>query len=570
MRRISLPAILILGAALVGCRYQKDSSEGFAQVTEEFVFSSLALSPVGATEAGYHQHQGVPLDELLDDYSAPALDNQRKFYHTFHDRLAAIPADKLDAEDRADYDIVNNQIELALVELDTIQAYRHNPTLYVELIGNALFTPFVIEYAPRPERFRHIVKRLQKIPSLLEQAKSNLTDSPEVWNTVARQENDGNIELISKTLREAVPAALSDSYAKAAEPALAALRAFNVFLKDDLASKKSDWRLGKDKYAAKFKCVFSSGKTPEQVLSEAEAELKNARAEIAKLAGGKTVREALDAIAQKHSTRESYLDDARRTLEQATQFVRERALVTLPTRSNLKVIETPVFMRGGYAVGGFSGAPPLEPGLGAFYWVTPIPADWPAARAESKLREYNAYGLQELTIHEAMPGHYVQAEYANQVEPNGRRLLRNVYGNGAYVEGWAVYAQQAMSDAGYMSGDPGLRLTFWKQMLRVITNTILDVRLQTLGMTDKEALDLMTNQAFQETEEATAKLQRAQLSSCQLPTYFVGWKGWLHARDEYKKQRAGEFAALTFHEDALKESAVPLPVLERLLASGAK
>jgi uncharacterized protein (DUF885 family) len=164
-----------------------------------------------------------------------------------------------------------------------------------------------------------------------------------------------------------------------------------------------------------------------------------------------------------------------------------------------------------------------------------------------------------------MPGHYVQLEVANDVQPVSRRLLRNIFGNGPYVEGWATYAQQLMSDEGFMNDNAELRLTFYKQMLRVISNTILDVRLQTMNMTDQEAMDLMIRDTFQENEEATAKLQRAKLSSCQLPTYFVGWRGWLDVREEYKKRKGASFRLSDFHDAALKESAVPLPVLGGLL-----
>src|SRR5215475_16166237 len=122
-----------------------------------------------------------------------------------------------------------------------------------------------------------------------------------------------------------------------------------------------------------------------------------------------------------------------------------------------------------------------------------------------------------------------------------------------------------MTDKGYADGSPGMRLTWYKQLLRVLANTILDVRLQTMGMTDQQALDLMMNDTFQEKEEATAKLQRAQLSSCQLPTYYSGWKGWLEARDHEKQRKGSAFNLKNFHERALRESAVPLPVLDTLL-----
>ena len=246
-------------------------------------------------------------------------------------------------------------------------------------------------------------------------------------------------------------------------------------------------------------------------------------------------------------------------------FVREKDLVTLPPNANLQVIDTPVFMRGVYGVGGFNQAPALEPKLGAFYWVTPISDAWPQARIDSKLREYNDSGLAHLTVHEAMPGHYVQAEYANEVQPRSRRLLRTIYGNGPYVEGWAVYAQQLMAEQGYLGDSPGYRLTLAKQKLRVLANTILDVRLQTSGMSDADAIDLMTKGTYQEMEEATAKLQRAKLSSCQLPTYYAGYKGWLAVREHYKATHGDATTLKQFHEAALREGAVPLPVLDELL-----
>ena len=257
------------------------------------------------------------------------------------------------------------------------------------------------------------------------------------------------------------------------------------------------------------------------------------------------------------------MPDAKRDLEEARRFVIDKGLLTLPARDNLQVIETPVFMRGIYGVGGFNSAPALEPQLGAFYWITPVGKDWPKERVESKLREYNYYGLKLLTIHEAIPGHYVQLEYANEIQPKERRVLRSAFGNGPYVEGWAVYATEVMLDEGFLGKSAELRLTFLKQQLRMISNTILDVRMQTMGMTDAEAMDLMLNKTFQEKEEATAKLQRAQLSSTQLPTYYVGWKEWRRLREA--RQKAANFQIAQFHEKALRVGAVPMPALAKLL-----
>ncbi len=537
----------------------------FDSLSKELVYDYLAFSPISATAAGYHVHNGIPLDEVLDDYSEQGLDQQRGFYTGFEKSIGEVDASKLDKEQKADLAIIKDTLSLTLLELNTIQSYKHNPTVYVELAGNALFNPFVLNYAPKEKRFQQIVKRLEKMPALFEQAKANLVDAPEIWNRVAQEENQGNIDLIDKDLRAEVPAAQKADYDKSAAKALDALRSFNVFLKDELSKKTSDWRLGKEKYAQKFQYVLHTGKSPEQLLSEAEADLQKMRDEMTKLAAPKTVKQALDDIARQHSTPDGFMDSAKKMLEQATAFVKEKGLVTMPARSNLQVIETPGFMRGIYSVAGFDPAPALEPQLGAFYWVTPIPKTWSKEQVDSKLREYNNFGLQEITIHEAMPGHYVQFEYANDVQPETRRLVRNIFGNGPYIEGWAFYTQQMMSEEGYLGGSKELKMSFLKQALRVLANTILDVRLQTMGMTDQQALDLMMNDAFQEKSEATGKLQRAQLSSCQLPTYYAGWKGWLEARDQEKARKGAAFSLREFHDRALKESAVPMPVLQELL-----
>ena len=542
-----------------------NNAADFEKLTDDFLYGSLALSPVNATQTGYHDHNGMSLDDMIDDFSPAGIDKAKAFYEGIQARVNALNTTSLDKEQLADLEIIKNQLNLQLLDLNTIQSFKHNPTVYVELAGNALFVPYILEYAPKDRRFQSIVKRIEKMPTFFEQAKAQLVDAPEVWNRVAREENSGNMDLIDKTLRSATPEPLKADYDRAAMGALAAVKDFNTFLEKDLSKKTSDWRLGKEKYAKKFEYVLTTGKTPEQLLAEAEADLQTTRQEMEKLAAPKSVKEALDEIAKQHATPETYMAEAKKALEQATAFVKEKDLVTLPPRSNLQVIETPEFMRGIYAVGGFNAAPPLQPELGAFFWITPIPKTWPKERIESKLREYNKYGLQHLTIHEAMPGHYVQLEYANDVQPKSRRLLRNIFGNGPYIEGWAVYAQQLMTDQGYLDNSLGMHLTLGKQLLRVLANTILDVRLQTMGMTDQQALDLMIKDTYQEKEEATAKLQRAQLSSCQLPMYFAGWKGWLQVREKYKQKQGNNFSLKEFHERALKESAVPLPTLERLL-----
>ncbi len=587
MRLIILLLTLLAALSMPGCS-RKPAPE-FGKIAEEFVYTTFSFSPVSASGQGLHKYNGVDFDRALDDISFPAIQKQRSYYIDVHRRMEALDKSSLSPEDRADYDIVDTQIGLALFDLDIAESWRHSPQSYVELLGSALFNPFVLEYAPVPERFEHIIARLRKIPDFIGTAQRQLFGAPPIWIQVAKEENDGNIDLIEKTLRDAVPVAQKQAYGEAATPALDSLRQFNRFLENDLPHRgpNTDWRLGAEHYATKFKLNLATDRTPDEVLKDAQTRLREVRAKMleislplhatmypghgdhADLKGvereNKIVREVLDRIAEKHSTPASYMDDARKDLDEARSFALSKNLLTLPDRSNLQVIPTPEFERGIYAVGGFNPAPVLEPQLGAFFWITPVPADWPKNRIESKLKEYNSYNLKLLVIHEAMPGHYVQFEFANAVQPKARRVLRALYGNGPYIEGWAQYITQVTLDEGYLDRSPELRLTLLKQELRVDANAIIDILIQTNRLTDDQAMDLMENSTFQEHEEAAAKLQRVKLSSTQLPTYFVGWRDWLRVRELEKQAKGGAFSLHDFHDRALKEGSVPLPVLARLL-----
>jgi uncharacterized protein (DUF885 family) len=576
LRSLWAPGFLLL---LTGCSGPPKPIE-IEKFLQDFIGTDLALSPVSATETGFHSYQGVALDDILDDYGKRGVDGLRMFYNSMHTDAKKMDSPKLPAETRADLELIRQYCEAQLLDLDRIQTYKHNPTMYVELIGRAVYGPATLNYAPLDRRMRNIVSRLNKVPAFLETAKANLTDAPEIWNKVAQAEGEGDVDLIDKQVRAQVPPSLEKDYDGAAAKAIAAIRSFNDWLKNTLSGHVRDWRLGRDLYAEKFKYALANGQTPEQTLASAEQKLNEIRFHMEqeskqlwpKYFPGKpvpndlnaTVSAVLNKIAQDHTTPDKFFDNAKRDLAEATQFVKEHGLVPLPKLDNLQVIPTPEFMRGIYGVGGFDPAPALQPELGAFYWITPFTPDMKPEDVESKLREYNAYHLKLLTVHEAMPGHWLQAQYANEVLPRSRGVLRQMLSSNPYVEGWAVYAEQLLTDEGYQPV-PEMRLTFEKEMLRVMANAILDVKMQTQGMTDEQALDLMMNRTFQERQEAVLKVRRAKLTSCQLPTYFAGWQAWLRVRDTYKQKKGSSFSLSDFHARALKEGAVPMPILERLL-----
>ncbi len=240
--------------------------------------------------------------------------------------------------------------------------------------------------------------------------------------------------------------------------------------------------------------------------------------------GDVLTRRVLDAIGQDHPKADDLLDFCRGEHERIEAFIRERDLIGLADEP-LQIIWTPPFLR---AFGGAMLIPPgpLDKGLDSFFAITPPPEDWSEEQVESMLRENNSRALRVLTIHEAVPGHYLQLAWSNRCAS----LARAVFGSGVFAEGWAVYVTQVMMDAGYGADDPALMLAHWKYFLRATTNTLMDIRIHTGSMTEDEAMALMVEGGFQERSEAAEKWNRARLSSTQLCSYFLGKRGDDRAR----------------------------------------
>lgn len=594
---VSLSSTALANEGTNGSKPMGTSNADFEKAAAQFMQESLVISPVNASQAGLHKYtdpktgKTVELDALLDDLSPAGFAQQRKFYADWQQRFRQFDRTSLDKEDSADWQLIDDQIAYNLLELDHIQSYKHNPTIYVEFIGNALFLPMSQNYALADVRIGHVLSRIKQIPRAVEQAKEDLVDTDPIFTSTALEENDGNVDLIEHTVKEQIPAgsALEKEYEQAAPPAIQALKEFSTWLQNDLAKRPATrtWRLGKEFYDQKFRLVMETPVTPQEILQKAEKQMTDVRAQMLALAEpmhkqmypdhsehkdqpamereNLIISEVLSKISDDHVDREQLLEHIKGDLAGIIAFIREKNIVGLSDRDNLKVIATPLFMRGIYSVAGFHAPPPLEPTADAQYWVTPIDKNMSDKMAESKLREYNNYTLKWLTIHEALPGHYIQFEHANNVQPETRRLLRALFGNGPYIEGWAEYIAQVMMDEGYLNNDPKYRLVMGKIRLRVLSNAVLDVRMHTMNMTDQQAMDLMTKQAFQTEAEAAGKLRRAKLSSVQLPTYFVGINDWLQLRRDYQAKLGKNFQLAEFHNRVLDEGPLPIMLLRGIV-----
>jgi uncharacterized protein (DUF885 family) len=505
---------------------------------DAFLTEFFRINPTWATDIGAHAH---------DDRWPDLTERGRKERLEFIDRwLATFEAmTELEGDDAIDRDLLIGELEAARFSETELREETWNPLEWIYLLGGGLFSLLARDFAPLDVRLASVAGRLDGVPGVVDAAKAALIGHAgrpvgRFQTETALKQLPGIEELIADALRAAEESsdpgvtALAPRLTTAAATARSAMAAFETHLRDVvLPASDGEGRLGAELFAAKMRHTMRSATlTPERLLAAAERDYGTVRAELVRIARemwpawcgdrplpddeGTIVRAVLDAVAVEHPKADQLLDFCREENRRIEAFCRDHDLIGLADEP-LEIRWTPVFLR---AFGGamLHSPGPLDKGQKAFFSITPTPDDWTDDQRESYLREDNNRMLRLLTIHEAVPGHYLQGVYANRCSS----IVRSIFGSGVFAEGWAVYVTQVMMDVGYGADDPALLLTHWKFYLRAITNAIIDTRIHTLGMTEAEAVELMVGGGFQEEAEARAKFDRARLSSTQLSTYFAG------------------------------------------------
>jgi uncharacterized protein (DUF885 family) len=504
----------------------------FREVAERVLDSLLHDAPEWALELG--DTRGA---SRLSDHSAEADVRRVSVLTDALGSLDEIDPDLVPVGDRVDLEVLRSRVSADLWHTAELRPHTWDPLLYSP--GEALHALVEREALPLPERLAALAARCAALPDYLATARSRLSEGPGMprvhVETALAQAAGARAVLASD-----VPALAAGEpfpppgLEPAREAALAAVEEHAAWLRDELETATADPRLGERAFAAQLWYTLDSELSPEALLVRAESDLLATEEAIAEVAaeylGGTRRREGVaEALAEVAARGATDADTVRPACADALSHLNERvrALDVVTVHDDpVRIVPMPESRRG-VSVAYCEPPGPLDPRAGdqpALVAVAPPPEDWPAERRESFFREYNAGMLRNLMVHEALPGHALQLAHAARHEGGTRvgRVLRS----GTFVEGWAVYAEEVVARHGW-SGDRredlALRLVQLKTRLRMIINAILDVRLHTGDLTEAEAISLMTRRGHQEEGEAVGKWRRAQLTSAQLSTYYVGY-----------------------------------------------
>ena len=548
----------------------------FQKLAKDYIEGLLQSAPEYATSLGDHR-----FDDKLSDYSDEAEAKELKRAKDFRQQLEAFgDLTKLTGPNKVDVRLLKDNIDNEIFGIEELKEREWNPLLYNESLANSLYLLVARDFAAPEKRAASIKARMEKIPAVIAQAKANLKNPPQVYTETEIDQTQGAISLIKEGLNETLdkaPKAKAD-LAPLQEKTIAALNDYKTWLKNDLLPRSTgDFRIGADKFRKKLRFALASDMSMEDLMKAARADLEQTQkaiyetalplykkqfpnADEATLADRKKVTAAvLDKLAEQHPNDNTIVDYSKTVLKEATDFVKAKKLVTVPT-TPVDIVVMPEFKRG-QSIAYCDSPGALEKNGKTFFAVSPTPEDWNQQRKDSFFREYNNFMIRDLTVHEAMPGHYLQLAHSNEFK--APTLVRAIFQSGTFIEGWAVYAEQFMAEAGY--GGPEVKMQQLKMRLRVICNAIIDQSIHAGNMSEQEALDVMMKEGFQQEGEAVAKWKRARLSSSQLSTYFVGVTEHLALREQAKARDGAKFDLKKYNDTVISFGSPPVKYVREMM-----
>lgn len=579
IKKILLMALYV--AAFTACKKDGQSMQdeslkddaAFLRYEDHFLEELWKNNPDWATSVGYHKY-----DSLLVVPTDKAREQAVKFAKVHLDSLSRYPEGSLSDANKIDHHMIKNQMESIQWNLEQLKSYQWDPSSY-NVIGT--FASILNEhYAPLPQRLRSFYQKMQNIPAYYKEAEKQLKNPVAELTQLAIDQHLGGVGVIENDFADSlkktnIPAAEQKLMVDRAKLSADAIKGYATFLKSMKNDKPRSFRLGKEFYEAKFKYDIQAEGTAQQTYNSAVERKKYLHREMAKLSRQlwpkyfgtqampkdslEYIAKVIDTLSSKHVAPGDFQSAIEQEIPKLTAFIRSKDLLTLDPSKPLVVRKEPGYMAG-VAGASISSPGPYDKDGNTYYNVGSL-SGWSAEKAESYLREYNNYTLQILCIHEAIPGHYTQLVYANKAPS----LIKSIFGNGAMVEGWAVFSEQEMIDAGFGDAAPEMRLMWYKWHLRSVCNTILDYSVHAGNMTKEQAIKMLTKEAFQQQAEADGKWKRVSVSSVQLTSYYTGYKEINALHEEWKKKQANKYKLKQFNEKFLSYGSAPVKFIKEAM-----
>ena len=570
--------IVIAAMSLIACKQTKPSTaivqnQNFDAYKENFINSLWTIYPNWASSIGFHNN-----DSLLTIPDDAQRKKEIAFAESQLDSLKLFNLDSLNNQNKTDFYLMENQLKSSIWSINKFKSYQWNPAQYnvsegfAEIINN--------NYAPLDQRLAAVKERLKFVPAYYEAAKKNIQNPTAEHTALAIDQNTGGlsvfeVDLVQALTKSSISAQEKEKITSLSKDAISAIQSYCSFLKELKNEQPKSFRIGKELYEEKFAFDIQSNYTAQGIYEKALSHKKELHQKMYAITKQlwpsyfKTetfpsdsliaIKKMIDRLSVEHVKPSEFQSAIDKQIPILVEFIKNKNLIYIDPSKPLVVRKEPAYMAG-VAGASISSPGPYDKNGNTYYNVGSL-SGWDEATAESYLREYNQYILQILNIHEAIPGHYTQLVYANQ-SPS---LIKSILGNGAMIEGWAVYTEKMMLENGYGNNDPAMWLMYYKWNLRSTCNTIIDYSIQVNNMQKEAVIDLLTKEAFQQQAEAEGKWKRATLTQVQLCSYFTGFTEIVDLREAIKNKEKEQFDLKKFHETFLSFGSAPVKYIAELM-----
>ena len=538
------------------------------QFVDDYFNAYFEWNPSAATSVGFHQYDGN-----IEDYSAAAVAKRIETLKLLQGQISGLPSRRTPDEE-IDIEILDGQIRAELVDLETLETWRHNPMNYVSVPGGAIDNLMKRNFAPAAERLRSVIARLKGIPKIVAAMKQNIDNPPREFTELAFRIAHGSVGFFRTSVANWAKDAASDDTALLNEFATANAAAANSLQdaadwlqKTLLPKSQGTYAIGREKFSKKLLYEEMVDEPPERILAIGEENLEKdyqAFIETAlKIDPSKDPHEVMRLLSDEHPTEASLIPEAKKTVEGIIHFIRDQKIISIPSEVRPSISETPPYARSGTFASMDTPGPYETKATEAYYYVTPPEKEWDAGHKDEHLRAYNPPVMNIITIHEAYPGHYIQFLNAKQFPTKTRKLIAC----GTNAEGWAHYSEQMMIEEGFGNGDPKIRLAQLQEALLRDARYVVGIKLHTAGWTVEDGAKYFREKAFQEPANAYEEARRGAYN----PTYLYYTLGKLQIyklREDYRRAKGSTFTLQAFHDEFVRQGSIPIKLIRRILLPG--
>ena len=533
----------------------------FAATVETVLKDMWEFYPSLASGLGLHDYDG-----RLSDISAGAMARRVSDLKPAIESLEAIDASALETQGRFDLRILTSALRKELFELTEIKAHETNP---MDMLGHIELSNYVKrDYAPLEQRAAALVAALEAVPSFLDSLQAGLSRQIGASVLEASVEAYEGIASFYETDLPPALASLGDQatmrrFEEARRAASQAVIGFAQHLKSLRDQASDHFAIGEHNFMGLL-CHGEMVDLPmERALQVGEADLERNLARFREVAAqvdpARSPQQIMGEIASDHPQANMLIPTAADMLEDIRQFLIDRDIVSVPSEVRCEVTETPSFMRWAFAAMDMPG-PYETKATESYYYVTPVEEHWTEEQQEQWLTSFNYASLQNISVHETYPGHYVH--YLHTLSASS--MLSRVFGAYSFWEGWGHYTEEMMIEEGYAKGD--LRKVLGQLSDALLRNCryVCAIRMHTQGMTVEEATRFFMENAYMEELPARKEAMRGTFDPMYL-NYTLGKLMILKLRDDYRRERGASYSLKDFHDTFLSFGAPPIPMVREMM-----